>query len=66
MTARYRIPSPKCRHARKGIVTTGVPMGQGHASTQVCDRAECIADAIEWARAVSGGKDADYIPDGAR
>lgn len=48
--SRYELPGPTCRHARRGLVSAGDPHG-AFASTQVCDRAECIADALEWAQA---------------
>ena len=48
---RYRLPDPKCRHARKGLVSAGEPTG-AYASTQVCDRPACIEDANAWATAV--------------
>lgn len=47
---RYRIPDPKCNHVRRGLVSAGDPHGV-YASTQVCDRTECIEDAIAWVRA---------------
>jgi len=50
MSDRYKIPAPKCRHVARGRVTAGSFDG-AHASTHVCDRPECIADAKEWATA---------------
>lgn len=52
---------PMCGHDRQGIVTSGGPDGP-HAATNVCARAECVADAIEWATAITG-LSADYRPD---
>jgi hypothetical protein len=49
---RYRLPGPLCRHVRKGRVTAGEPEGP-FASTNVCDREDCIADAKAWAFAVA-------------
>lgn len=51
MSDRYRYPDPKCRHKRKGLVFAGGGEGEAHASTQVCDRPECIEDAKAWVRA---------------
>lgn len=51
--SRYDPPDPKCRHARRGIVTAGDYRTGPHAATNVCDRPDCIADAIEWAEAVT-------------
>lgn len=48
--SRYDLPDPRCDHARRGIVRAGDPAG-AYAATNVCDRAECIADAKEWAEA---------------
>lgn len=40
---------PKCRHARRGIVTTGdYVQGEPHAAVNVCDRQDCIEDALLW------------------
>jgi hypothetical protein len=64
MSSRYRIPDPKCRHARKGLVSAGDPKGE-FASTQVCDRPECIADAMEWATALTR-LPAEHRPDPGR
>lgn len=50
MSGRYRLPDPKCQHARRGRVEAGDPDG-AYASTQVCDRPECIEDAKAWAEA---------------
>lgn len=49
MTGHYQIPDPKCRHKPRGIVSAGDPEDGPHASTYVCDRPECIKDAMEWA-----------------
>lgn len=49
---RYDLPDPKCQHKPKGFVDSGTREG-AHASTYVCDRPACIADALEWARAVT-------------
>lgn len=54
------IARPKCRHARRGIVTAGGP--GAHAATNVCDRPPCIADAIRWAETITG-LSARHIPD---
>lgn len=59
--SRYHLPDPKCRHKRKGIVKAGEWEGT-HASTAVCDRPDCIADAIEWAHAQTH-LPAEFIPD---
>ena len=66
-----RIKDPKCKHARKGIVTSH-PEGfspfnvaEGHAATNTCDRPACIEDAIEWASIISG-RPAVYVPDASR
>lgn len=50
--SRYTVPDPLCNHKRRGIVTAGGPK-TAHAATNVCDRQECIEDAIEWAEAVT-------------
>lgn len=52
---------PPCPHGRQGIVTSGGP-GQAHAATDICERPSCIADAIEWAEAITG-LPAAYRPD---
>lgn len=62
---RYKVPGPLCRHARRGIVTSGDPTLGAHAATDVCDRARCIDDAIEWATAVTH-QTAQHRPDAAR
>jgi hypothetical protein len=50
------IPEPKCNHKRKGLVTSG-SLDPGYvgplASHAVCDREACIADAKEWAYALT-------------
>jgi hypothetical protein len=61
MADRYRLPDPKCKHVRKGIVRAGDPAG-AYASTQVCDRAECITDAMEWATA-QAHESAEHVRD---
>lgn len=61
--SRYSLPDPKCKHKRKGIVTSGDPKSGPHAATNVCDRPECIADAKEWAHALTR-QEATYISDG--
>ena len=58
---RYDPPDPKCSHKRKGIVKAGEWDG-AHASTAVCDRTECIEDAMEWAKTITH-LDARFIPD---
>lgn len=50
-----------CRHARRGIVTSGGPE-TAHAATDVCDRPECIEDAIAWAQSITR-LPAEHIPD---
>jgi hypothetical protein len=62
MAGRYTLPEPQCRHARRGIVTSGGGVDEGHAATNVCDRPECIADAIAWAEAFTR-LPAKHIPD---
>lgn len=61
MSGRYRLPDPKCTHKRKGRVEAGDPQA-AFASTNVCDRPECIADAREWATAMTH-EPAHYRPD---
>ncbi len=54
MSDRYRLPDPKCRHARRGYVTNQpgtYDKDRPHALTSVCDRDACIQDAIEWVKA---------------
>jgi hypothetical protein len=58
---RYDLPDPKCTHKRKGRVVAGDPRTVG-ASTSVCDRPECIADAKEWAWATCH-RESVYVPD---
>lgn len=42
-----------CRHARKGVVTSRP--GDGSCShAPVCERPECIAEALAWATRMSG------------
>ena len=60
--------SPKCRHARKGIVTnqaTGYDDARPHAATVVCDRAECIRDAQLWVAGLTN-ETAVYVSDASR
>lgn len=45
---RYDVPDPKCKHKRTGRVEAGIPTGV-YASTNCCNRPECIEDAKEWA-----------------
>jgi hypothetical protein len=61
---RYRLPDPQCKHARRGIVRAGDPAG-AYASTQVCDRDECITDAMAWATA-SVHEPAEHVRDADR
>lgn len=67
MAGRYRLPDPKCNHARRGIVEAGDPYdpARGHAATNVCDRPECIEDAMAWAEAVAR-EPARHRPDRVR
>lgn len=59
---RYDLPNPKCRHKPAGRVTAGSLGGvRVHASTYVCARPACIADAKEWAWA-STHQPAEYVP----
>jgi hypothetical protein len=55
-----------CTHDRTGIVTTHPVPGSydngSHASTNVCDEAECIADAIAWVERYTR-KPAHHVPD---
>lgn len=39
-----------CAHARTGVVTShpGSYEGGSHASTNVCDRTECLEEATKW------------------
>lgn len=60
--SRYTLPDPKCRHKRRGRVQAGSFEG-AHASTNVCDRPECVEDAKKWARATTGGLEPVFIPD---
>lgn len=64
MSERYRVPDPKCNHARRGIVRAGDPHG-AYAATNVCDRPECIEDAKAWAEA-EVRLPAEHVPDRAR
>ena len=58
---------PKCRHKRRGIVTSGehIP-GEMHATTNCCDRPSCIDDAIRWVNQMTQSRTGHYISDGAR
>jgi hypothetical protein len=50
-----------CRHARKGVVTSRP--GNGSCShAPVCERPECIAEAIAWAKRWTG-QAAHHTPD---
>ena len=47
-----------CTHTRTGTVTSR-PLGgieDSHAATRVCNRPECIAEAVAWVERVSGRK----------
>lgn len=46
--------APICRHARRGTVAAGDVATDQHASTTVCDRPECIEDALAWAQQITG------------
>lgn len=61
--SRYDLPEPKCKHKRKGRVMAGAFDG-AHASTYVCDRPECIEDAMAWAWATTHLQPT-HIPDGS-
>lgn len=53
-----------CTHPRRGIVTSH-PAGYtngSHAATNVCDRPDCIAEAIAWVERVTG-KPAFHVVD---
>ena len=62
------VHGPDCNHLREGVVTThpeGKPETGRYASTTVCARPRCIADAVEWAKAVTGLRHAFHRPDAA-
>ncbi len=55
---------PKCRHKRRGIVTSGAfTIGQPHAATDVCDREGCIEDAKLWVNRQTLSRTAKFVPD---
>lgn len=57
---------PKCRHKRRGIVTSGKYVeGEPHAATNCCDRPECIEDAKLWVNQIVLARTAHYVPDHA-
>lgn len=62
MSNRYRLPDPVCRHVAVGRIEAGDPRGGPHASTYVCARWECIADAKEWAAAITHQEPSELIP----
>ena len=48
---------PMClvyEHERTGIVTSGGGPGEGHAAVNVCDRTDCIRDALSWCSTITG------------
>ncbi len=53
---------PVCDHARRGIVTSGDHRIGPHAATNVCDRPDCIEDAMWWATGITK-LPAEYRPD---
>lgn len=57
----------ECRHARTGVVKAG-SAATSYAVVNVCDRPECIAEAIAWADRVTFSRTAVYLADqvGAR
>lgn len=58
---------PKCRHKRRGIVRSGEYVkDEPYAATSVCDRQDCIDDAIRWANRIVLARTARYVPDSAR
>lgn len=57
-----RIPNPKCRHVAWGTVSAGNTSEGAFASTVVCDREACIADAQEWAEAKTGLEPNAFLP----
>lgn len=66
--SRYRLPDPKCRHRPKLRVSShenlqaGFDSSDPFASTHVCDRAECLADAKEWVWASTHRPDVFVVP----
>jgi hypothetical protein len=48
---RYDLPDPICSHVPCGIVRAGDMLTGPHASTHVCHRHACVADARAWVRA---------------
>lgn len=55
---------PKCRHARRGIVTTGdYVQGEPHAAVNVCDRQDCIEDALLWVNRKTLSRTARFVRD---
>lgn len=58
---------PKCRHKRKGIVTTGKYVtGEPHAATNCCDRPACIDDAIRWVNQTAMTRTGHFVRDAAK
>ena len=56
-----------CNHTRAGVVTSHslpVPEGVSHATTPVCDRPECIAEALAWVARMTR-QVAVHVPDEA-
>ena len=54
-----------CQHPRTGIVTSR-PLGgieDSYAATRVCDRSECIAEAMAWVTKTTYGKPAFHVRD---
>jgi hypothetical protein len=59
-----------CTHARTGVVTShpvtgSYQPGSSHAATNVCDRPECIAEAIAWVERMTR-KPAHHVLDADR
>jgi hypothetical protein len=46
--SRYDPPDPLCKHKPVNRATAGGGEDQPHASTYVCGRPVCIADALAW------------------
>jgi hypothetical protein len=56
--------APTCylEHVRRGIVTSGDAGTGPHAALNVCDRGDCIREAVAWCQSVTG-QPAQHRPD---
>jgi hypothetical protein len=66
--SRYDLPDPTCRHKPTRRVSShedlraGYESGEPFASTHVCDRDDCLNDAMLWLWASTRRPDVHIVP----